>query len=533
METDESTNQKVSEEKAQSSNEQSEQKGSEESSQKKTDDNSQKLNEKKPGEEIDILNEFQYFQLMFSNEIIDSLVEESNNFYKNILFEKYGPDYRTIVMSKKAHNTYPYLFVTKGISREDILAFIGIRMYMGLHKYPNIECYWTDSILYKNIVNSIMNKTYFFLISKSLHFPEYDKDEKDDKSSVSNVKIDPRHKIKNYLEKLAQNFQKYYVLGKNVTIDESLLQYKGRNSMKFYIPMKPHKYGFKIHLLCDSDTHYLYNMLFDPGKNGKEFMNFEDNSSLTESIVLRLLSCIKDNKQRNVFFDGWYSSISLMKKLTKMGYLNTTVLRNNSKELPEKIKLSGYDKAYNDGILIQKYEGRKTILFATNYEVDKEELRNIYNIKNRGVDTFDQYLEISSIQRRTKKWYQKIFLFGIDASIINAKIVYELRSGKSLTTVKFKEKIIEHIFKMYMDHCKRNGKTYNSQTINNSIYHGTNISSKFGKFKHTHNVGHIINNKRPCKHCNKKTPYFCLECTVPLHPECFTDYHNKKNASKK
>ena len=85
---------------------------------------------------------------------------------------------------------------------------------------------------------------------------------------------------------------------------------------------------------------------------------------------------------------------------------------------------------------------------------------------------------------------------------------------------------------MYMDHCKRNGKTYNSQTINNSIYHGPNISSKFGKFKHTHYVGHIINNKRACKYCGKKTPYFCIECTVPLHPECFTDYRNKKNESK-
>ena len=34
--------------------------------------------------------------------------------------------------------------------------------------------------------------------------------------------------------------------------------------MKFDMPMKPHKLGFKIHLLCGSDTNYLYNMLFDP-----------------------------------------------------------------------------------------------------------------------------------------------------------------------------------------------------------------------------------------------------------------------------
>ena len=71
--------------------------------------------------------------------------------------------------------------------------------------------------------------------------------------------------------------------------------------------MKPHKSGFKIYLLYDSETHYLYNMYFDPGKKGKDLMIFDDNPSFTESIVLRILSSLKDKKQRNLYFDGWYS----------------------------------------------------------------------------------------------------------------------------------------------------------------------------------------------------------------------------------
>ncbi len=42
---------------------------------------------------------------------------------------------------------------------------------------------------------------------------------------------------------------KYFILGKNITKDESLLNFTGRNNMKYYIPMKPHKWGFKIHAL--------------------------------------------------------------------------------------------------------------------------------------------------------------------------------------------------------------------------------------------------------------------------------------------
>lgn len=45
-------------------------------------------------------------------------------------------------------------------------------------------------------------------------------------------------------------------------------------------------------------------VFFDPGKDNNNFVNFDDNPSVTESIVLRLISNITDNKQRDIFFDG-------------------------------------------------------------------------------------------------------------------------------------------------------------------------------------------------------------------------------------
>ena len=169
------------------------------------------------------------------------------------------------------------------------MAFIEIRLYMGIHKYPSIESYWNNSNLYTNIISSLIPKNYYFLLAKCLHFPE--KEEKEINGDLPDDN-DHRGKINFFLEKLSLNFRKYYILGKNITIDESLLYFTGRNNMKFYIPMKPHKWGFKIHLLCDSDTHYLYNILFDPGKDGKKFIYFEENTSLSESIVLKLLFCV-------------------------------------------------------------------------------------------------------------------------------------------------------------------------------------------------------------------------------------------------
>ena len=41
-----------------------------------------------------------------------------------------------------------------------------------------------------------------------------------------------------FLEKTYKNFQDYYKIGNNITIDDSLLSFTCRNNMKLYIPMK-------------------------------------------------------------------------------------------------------------------------------------------------------------------------------------------------------------------------------------------------------------------------------------------------------
>ena len=188
------------------------------------------LNVQKIKSNNNILNELGYFQLLYSNEIIELLAQESSNYYKNILLEKYGSDYIKIIL--ETTDSYPYLFVTKGITKEDILGYIGIRIYMGLFKLPSIRDYWKDgNILYETKMNKIMTSKFFDLLGTIL------KEKKDNEiSEASNFKVDPRHKVNLYFEKLNENFQTNYELGQNITIDESLIQFKGRNSMKFYIP---------------------------------------------------------------------------------------------------------------------------------------------------------------------------------------------------------------------------------------------------------------------------------------------------------
>ena len=81
-----------------------------------------------------------------------------------------------------------------------------------------------------------------------------------------------------------------------------------------------------------------------------------------------------------------------MEKLSKKNYLNVTLLRKYAKNWPSKIKEENNNIAYKNSILIQKFEDKKTILFTTNFKKELEDIKNIYNIKDRGIDVFDQYL---------------------------------------------------------------------------------------------------------------------------------------------
>ena len=88
--------------------------------------------------------------------------------------------------------------------------------------------------------------------------------------------------------------------------------------MTFYHPMKPIKWGFKIHILIDCDNNFIYSYILIPGKKNKNLIKIENNF-YTESIVLKLLESL-ENTNRCVYFDSWYSSIFLCKKLTEKSF---------------------------------------------------------------------------------------------------------------------------------------------------------------------------------------------------------------------
>ena len=137
-------------------------------------------------------------------------------------------------------------------------------------------------------------------------------------------------------------------------------------------------------------------MLFSiVGRDNKNLIIENVGDSFTENIVLSLVKNI-ENSGRTLFFDSWYSSISLIHKLTIKGFRVVTTLRKNAKNIPNKVDLENSSKHYahsnENNCFIQLYKDKKDVYFASNFKENIDEIKDYYNKKNRGVDIIDQYI---------------------------------------------------------------------------------------------------------------------------------------------
>ena len=106
-----------------------------------------------------------------------------------------------------------------------------------------------------------------------------------------------------------KNFQSCYTPTENLSIDESMIGFKGRLAFLQYMPKKPQKWGIKAWVLADAANGYVWNWKL---YTGKEDNVPASNLGLADQVVLDLLD---DNQLRNkgyhIFMDNFYSSPDL------------------------------------------------------------------------------------------------------------------------------------------------------------------------------------------------------------------------------
>ena len=69
--------------------------------------------------------------------------------------------------------------------------------------------------------------------------------------------FDKLHKLRPLIDTICENSLKLNKPGRDLSIDEAMVGYKGHSSLKQYMPNKPTKRGYKIWCICDARTGYI------------------------------------------------------------------------------------------------------------------------------------------------------------------------------------------------------------------------------------------------------------------------------------
>jgi len=95
------------------------------------------------------------------------------------------------------------------------------------------------------------------------------------------------------------------------SVDEAMIPFKGRSTLKQYVPLKPIKRGIKVWVRADSKNGYFCEFIVYTGKAAdgitREF-------SLGEKVVLKLTESLA-GLNHHVFCDRFFTSVSLFSAL--------------------------------------------------------------------------------------------------------------------------------------------------------------------------------------------------------------------------
>lgn len=470
----------------------------------------------------------EFFQLFFDMELLEYIVRETNRFAE-----------QSQVEAKKRNPLW-----TNPLTVAEFKAWLGLLVGMGIKQLPQVSHYWSKEwVLGVPSFASVMTRDRFFVILRYLHFSDNSK-----MPARGQPGFDKLYKVRPLLLSLKTRFKQQYSPHCIQAVDEAMIAYKGRTSLKQYMPLKPIKRGIKGWVRADSVSGYMCDFNIYEGKDdiqGKR-LGYKVVTSLCEELY---------DKNYWIFFDNFFTSIPLMEDLLERQTFACGTVRAHSKGLPQEIIPKKEDKLARGQHLCRvkgrlvalTWQDKKPIHFlstinpapkpddqvfakrrkkdGTLEDVPCPEVVQMYNKYMGAVDRNDQMCSYFTVGIQTKKWPPRIFFFLLERSIVNAFICEsESTNHDPRTHLEFRIDLIHKLVENYHGR-KDQGRP--------------RINPLESRFTERHFPQHVPYNEkgrpkeRECAVCKaagrvKRCSFTCLDCNVGLCvAPCFRNYHTK------
>lgn len=455
-------------------------------------------------------NPIDYFFLLFDENFIQLLVDETN-MYAEKEFLRIGGAPRSRISTWKPTD------------KDEILTFLGLIIHTGTIKINRLNDYWKKHHLFDiTCFSNYMGRDRFLLLLRCFHFaPNIDNHDQEQH-------LDRLYKVRPLIDYFNNKMNSIYYPKKELSLDESMVLWRGRLVFRQFIHNKRHKYGIKLYMLTEPGGLTLKfavytGVLDDMGGKGH-----------AANVVLHLMA-EKLNNGHSLYMDNFYNSFDLATKLIQQNTYCTGTLRSERKNTPIDVKQAKLKKGetiarYSQGVVIGKWKDKREVTyisteFKNNIVVStnrrgKEQLKPEpivhYNKCMGGVDRQDQMQSYYPFARKTVRWYKKIGIHVIQMLLMNSFFLYnKFNIGSNMSLYDFRLSILSVLLP--------------------KIPKPRSLSSKEGHFPKKYEVGK--NGRAIRKRCQlcyknkirKDTAYFCEICPGKpslCHEPCFSNFHS-------
>lgn len=443
----------------------------------------------------------EYFRLFFHKDLVKQIADQTNLY---------------------AGQKNKSLMVTE----DEIYVILGAMLLSGYVKLPNKRLYFSKDNDVPKILAGSIRCNRFEAILQNLHL--------NDNTHLS-ASSDRLYKLRPLLDSLGESFQKHYGLDEHYSVDESMIPYYGKHYFKQFIRGKPIRFGFKNWAMCASSGYMTaFSLYTGKSSDKKDF-------GLGGDVVLTLIELGKLPAQSGIkiYFDNFFTSLSLMRHLRELGYYATGTIRANRVEncpLKDVNQFKKEERGYSDfrmsdDVFLCRWNDNNVVTVATNFEnwdlgfatrwskkakvaIPQPSLIASYNKHMGGVDKCDQAVANLRTRMRIRKWWWPIFAYFLDVSLVNSWLLAR-KNGCNKGTESlfaFRRYVARSLLLTYGTAPHQGQKP--AKPLSTTRYDGKQ-----------HWITPISTERRCANQCGGKAKFKCLKCDVGLHPKCFMDYH--------
>ena len=214
------------------------------------------------------------FQLMFTTAIVEAIVQQ------------------TILFAQQKEKEL-------SLCTEELLAFIGLNIAMGLIRLPQIQDYWNkNEVLATPFFPSIMSRDHFQSILRYLHLNNSTLQKKNGEEGYDSL-----FKIRPLLDHFSAIFPMYYQPAQHISIDEMMIGTRCRVAFLQNMPKKPKRFGIKVWILAEAKMGYVLDLQVYTGAE-------KDNNK--KGLANRIVNYLIQKYQGKIIYFIWIIFIQIL-----------------------------------------------------------------------------------------------------------------------------------------------------------------------------------------------------------------------------